>query len=148
MKRLYPDQPVVGIGVVIVSKGKIVMAKRANDPGRGKWTIPGGIVELGEDIKTTVIREAKEETCLDVVNPQLIDVVDAVTLDDENKIKYHYVIADYFVKVKGGELKAESDVLELRWVSFEELAQYVTTSSFKEFMQDNRAKLETLDSYS
>jgi 8-oxo-dGTP diphosphatase len=148
MKRLYPDQPVVGIGVVIVSKGKIVMAKRANDPGRGKWTIPGGIVELGEDIKTTVIREAKEETCLDVVNPQLIDVVDAVTLDDENKIKYHYVIADYFVKVKGGELKAESDVLELRWVSFEELSQYVTTSSFKEFMQDNRAKLETLDSYS
>jgi 8-oxo-dGTP diphosphatase len=148
MKRLYPDQPVVGIGVVIVSKGKIVMAKRANDPGRGKWTIPGGIVELGEDIKTTVIREAKEETCLDVVNPQLVDVVDAVTLDDENKIKYHYVIADYFVKVKGGELKAESDVLELRWVSFEELGQYVTTSSFKEFMQDNRAKLETLDSYS
>ncbi len=144
---MYPDQPVVGIGVVIVSKGKIVMAKRANEPGRGKWTIPGGIVELGEDIKTTVIREAKEETCLDVADPRLVDVVDSVTLDEENKIKYHYVIADYFVKVKGGELKAESDVLELRWVPFEELDQYVTTISFKDFMRDNRAKLEQLDSY-
>ncbi len=145
---MYPDQPIIGIGVVIVSKGKIVMAKRANDPGRGKWTIPGGIVELGESIKTTVIREAKEETCLDVADPQLIDVVEAVTLDEEKKIKYHYVIADYFVKVKGGELKAESDVLELRWVPFEEIGQYVTTTSFKDFMRDNRAKLESLDSYS
>jgi 8-oxo-dGTP diphosphatase len=144
---MYPDQPIVGIGVVIVSKGKIVMAKRANDPGRGKWTIPGGIVELGESIKTTVIREAKEETCLDVADPELIDVVEAVTLDEEKKIKYHYVIADYFVKVKGGELKAESDVLELRWVPFEEIDQYVTTTSFQDFMRDNRAKLEKLDSY-
>jgi ADP-ribose pyrophosphatase YjhB (NUDIX family) len=145
---MYPDQPIVGIGVVIVSKGKIVMAKRGNEPGKGKWTIPGGIVELGENIKITVIREAKEETCLDVADPQLIDVVDSVTYDEEKKIKYHYVIADFFVKVKGGELKAESDVLELRWVPFNELDQLITTISFKDFMRDNRAKLEQLDSYS
>jgi 8-oxo-dGTP diphosphatase len=148
MKRMYPDQPIVGVGIVIVSKGKIVLAKRGNEPGRGKWTVPGGIVELGENVKTTVIREAKEETCLDVIDPQLIDVVDSVTFDEEKKIKYHYVIADYFVKVKGGELKAESDVLELRWVPFEELNQYVLTISFKDFFRDNRAELEQLDSYS
>jgi 8-oxo-dGTP diphosphatase len=145
---MYPDQPIVGIGVVIVSKGKIVMAKRGNEPGKGKWTIPGGIVELGENIKTTVIREAKEETCLDVADPLLIDVVDSVTYDEENKIKYHYVIADFFVKVKDGELRAASDVLELRWVPFEELDQYITTVSFKDFMRDNKTKLEILDSYS
>ena len=101
MKRLYPDQPIVGIGVVIVCEGKIVLAQRGNEPGRGKWTIPGGLVDLGESIEGTVIREAKEETCLDVEKPRLIDVVDNVEFDEAGKIKYHYVIVDYFVTVKG-----------------------------------------------
>ncbi|MGD6934422.1 MAG: NUDIX hydrolase [Candidatus Bathyarchaeia archaeon] len=147
MKRLYPDQPVVGIGVVLVSKGKMVLAKRGNDPGKGKWANPGGIVELGENILTTVIREAKEETNLDVYDPQLVDVIDTTTIDEEGKIKYHYVIVDYFVKVKGGELKADSDVVELRWVPLADVESYVLTSSFREFFTKNRAKLEQLDSY-
>ena len=148
MKRLYPDQPIVGIGVVIVNQGKIVLAQRGNEPSRGKWTIPGGLVELGESIEGTVIREAKEETCLDVAEPKLVDVVDIVTLDEENKVKYHYVIVDYFVKVICGELRADSDVVELRWVPLEEVETYVLTSSFREFFTKNRAKLEQLDSYS
>jgi ADP-ribose pyrophosphatase YjhB (NUDIX family) len=146
MKRMYPDQPVVGIGVVIINKGKLALAKRGNEPGKGKWTIPGGLVELGENILKTVIREAKEETCLDVVDPQLLDVVDTVTYDAEGKIMYHYVIVDYFVKVKAGELKAESDVVELHWVPLDEVENYVLTSSFREFFVKNRLKLEQLNS--
>ena len=69
MKRLYPDQPIVGIGVVIVKEDKIALIKRGNEPARGKWTIPGGLVELGEPTELAVIREAKEETLLDVENP-------------------------------------------------------------------------------
>jgi ADP-ribose pyrophosphatase YjhB (NUDIX family) len=145
---MYPDQPVVGIGVVIINKGKLALAKRGNEPGKGKWTIPGGIVELGENILHTVIREAKEETCLEVVDPQLLDVVDTVTYDAEGKIMYHYVIVDYFVKVKSGELKAESDVVELHWVPLDEVENYVLTSSFREFFVKNKLKLEQLDSYS
>ncbi len=147
MKRMYPDQPVVGIGIVIVSKGKMVLAKRGNDPGKGKWANPGGIVELGESILTTVIRETKEETCLTVYDPKLVEVVDTTTIDEDGKVKYHYVIVDYFVKIKGGELKADSDVVELRWVPFDEVESYVLTSSFREFFTKNRQKLEQLDSY-
>lgn len=147
MKSIYPDQPVVGIGIVLVSKGKMVLAKRGYDPGKGKWANPGGKVELGESILNTVIREAKEETCLDVYDPKLVDVVDTTTIGEDGKIKYHFVIVDYFVKVKGGELKAESDVAELRWVPFEEVESYVLTSSFREFFTKNRSKLEQLDSY-
>jgi len=147
MKRMYPDQPVVGIGVVIVNKGKLLLAKRGNEPGKGKWTIPGGLVDLGESILSSVVREAKEETCLDVADPQLLDVVDTVTFDAEGKIMYHYVIVDYFVKVKAGELKAESDVVELHWVLLDEVENYVLTSSFREFFVKNRLKLEQLNSY-
>ena len=147
MKRLYPDQPIVGIGVVIVREGKIVLAKRGNEPSMGKWTIPGGLVELGENIEHAVIREAKEETCLDVENPCLIDVVDNVDLDEKGKIKYHYVIVDYFVHVKGGTLKAASDAVELRWVPFDEVEDYDLTASFRVFFRQNRERLEKANSY-
>jgi 8-oxo-dGTP diphosphatase len=147
LKRLYPDQPVVGIGVVIVNEGKIVLIKRGNDPGRGKWSIPGGLVELGEHIEATVIREAKEETCLDVKNPQLIDVVDNVEHDADGKVKYHYVIVDYFVEVVGGNIAAASDAEELRWVTFDEVENFVLTASFRQFFRKNRDKLAKANSY-
>jgi mutator protein MutT len=144
---LYPDQPVVGIGAVIVHEGKIVLEKRGNEPSKGKWSIPGGLVELGESPEQAVIREVKEETCLDVENPSLIDVVSNVDLDEKGKVKYHYVIIDYLVHVKSGKLNAASDAAELRWVSFEEVDGYDLTRSFRVFFRDNRERLEKADSY-
>ena len=96
MKRLYPDQPIVGVGAVIIYENKILLEKRKNEPSRGKWTIPGGLVELGESLESAVVREAREETCLEVENPRLLDVVDNVDLDESGKVKYHFVIVDYF----------------------------------------------------
>ncbi|MGD0406874.1 MAG: NUDIX hydrolase [Candidatus Bathyarchaeia archaeon] len=147
MKRLYPDQPIVGIGAVIVHEGKILLEKRGNEPSKGKWSIPGGLVELGESPEQAVIREVKEETCLDVENPSLIDVVSNVDLDEKGKVKYHYVIIDYLVHVKSGKLNAASDAAELRWVSFEEVDGYDLTRSFRVFFRDNRERLEKADSY-
>ncbi len=147
MKRLYPDQPVVGIGVVIVKDDKIALIKRGNEPSKGKWTIPGGLVELGENIEVAVIRETKEETCLDVEKPELIDVVDNVDLDEQGKVKYHYVIIDYLVHVKAGIIQAASDAAELRWVPFDEVEKYNLTASFRRFFVQNREKLEKANSY-
>jgi 8-oxo-dGTP diphosphatase len=147
MARVYPEQPVVGVGIVIVKEGKIVLIKRGNDPGRGKWSIPGGHLELGETLETAVIREAKEETCLTVINPLLVDVVDQIDRDEHDKVKYHYVIADYLVHVVDGDIAAASDAEELRWVPFNEVETYVLTASFKRFFIKNRVKLEQLRSY-
>jgi 8-oxo-dGTP diphosphatase len=147
LKRLYPDQPIVGIGVVIVKDNKIAIIKRGNEPGKGKWSIPGGLVELGEHIEQSVIREAKEETCLEVTDPRLVDVVDTVDLDEQGKIKYHFVIVDYLVRVVGGEIAAASDAEELRWVSFDEVEAYVLTASFRQFFVRNKEKLSKANSY-
>ena len=147
MKRLYPDQPVVGIGAVIIKDGKIALIKRGNEPSKGKWTIPGGLVELGETLEVAVIRETKEETCLDVKNPRVIDVVDNVDLDEQGKIKYHYVIIDYLVEVISGEIEAASDAEELRLVPFGEVENYNLTASFRVFFRQNREKLEKVNSY-
>jgi mutator protein MutT len=138
---MYPDHPVVGVGAIIISEGKILIEKRKNEPSKGKWSIPGGLVELGENIEQAVIREVKEETGLDVEAPHLIDIVDNISLDAKGKVKYHYVIIDYLVTVRGGLLKAASDADELKWVPFSEVEEYDLTKSFRDFFQQNRRKL-------
>lgn len=146
MKRLYPNQPVVGVGAVIICSGKILLEKRKSEPGRGKWSIPGGLVELGESVEQTVMREVKEETSLEVDKPELIDVVDNISVDGNGEITYHFVIVDYFVKLRGGTLKAADDAAELRWVTFDDVENYDLTKSFREFFQRNRQKLEKFNS--
>jgi 8-oxo-dGTP diphosphatase len=147
MKRLYPDQPIVGIGAVIIQEGMIALIKRGNEPSKGKWTIPGGLVELGESLEASVIRETKEEVCLDVDTPILIGVVDNVDLDEQGKVKYHYVIIDYLVHVIAGTIQAASDAAELRWVPFNKVESYNLTASFRHFFINNREKLEQANSY-
>jgi mutator protein MutT len=146
VKRLYPRQPIVGVGVVIIRDGKILLERRKNEPGRGQWSIPGGLVELGESAKETAVREVKEETGLEVESPTLIDVVDNVTQDINGEVKYHFVILDYFAKLKRGELKAMSDAAELRWVQLNSVENYDLTKTIREFFVKNKQKLEELDS--
>lgn len=148
MRRLYPKKPIVGVGAVIICKRKILLEKRKGEPGKGKWTIPGGLVELGERAEQTVIREVKEETNLTVNQPKLIDVVSNIIVDENRRTKYHFIIVDYFVKLKGGKMKAADDAAELRWVTFEELAKYDLTRSFREFFHRNKKMLLNLDSCS
>ena len=148
MRRLYPKKPIVGVVAVIICKRKILLEKRKGEPGKGKWTIPGGLVELGERAEQTVIREVKEETNLTVNQPKLIDVVSNIIVDENRRTKYHFIIVDYFVKLKGGKMKAADDAAELRWVTFEELAKYDLTRSFREFFHRNKKMLLNLDSCS
>ncbi len=147
LKRLYPDQPVVGVGAVIIKDRTIVLIKRGNEPSKGKWTIPGGIVELAESPEIAVVREANEETGLDVDNPTLIDVVSNVDYDEQNRVKYHYIIIDYLVHVLSGVAQSASDAEELRWVPFDQVEGYNLTASFRLFFRNNRAKLENISSY-
>lgn len=142
MKRVYPDHPVVGVGALILREDKILLEKRKNEPARGKWSIPGGVVEVGESLEDAVIRETLEETGLEVEVPTLIDIVYQVDRDGDGKVKYHFVIIDYLVHVKRGEPEAASDAEDLRWVAFDEVEKYDLTASFRRFFQKNKNKLE------
>jgi mutator protein MutT len=146
LKRLYPNQPIVGVGAIIIREGEVLLEKRKNDPGKGKWSVPGGLVELGESVEQTVTREVKEETGLEVEKPEHIDVVDNIIRDESGRVKYHFVIIDYFMKLKGGTLKAASDAEELKWVPLSDVEKYDLTKTFRAFFQRNRQKLEKLNS--
>ncbi|RLE48819.1 MAG: NUDIX hydrolase [Candidatus Methanomethylicota archaeon] len=130
MKRVYPSQPIVGVGAVIIDNEKrILLVRRAAPPGRGLWAIPGGIVKLGEKLKEAVKREVKEETGLEVEVGDLEDVFEVIIRDEAGKIKYHYVIVDYQARVSGGKLRASTDALEVKWFSAEEIKKVRTTKA-------------------
>jgi 8-oxo-dGTP diphosphatase len=143
VKRRYPTQPVVGVGAIIMRPGEILLEQRGNEPAREQWTIPGGVVEVGESLETAVRRETKEETGLEVQDIRLIDVVDQVHHDRQGIIEYHFVIIDYVVNVKPGESRPASDAKDLKWVSLEKVESYDLTPSFRRFFVANKEKLKT-----
>ena len=146
MKRLYPDHPIVGVGAVIINNGRILLEKRKNEPGKGKWSIPGGVVEVGEELQQALEREVKEETGLNTTSCSLIDVVDSISLDDKGVVKFHFVIVDYLVKTEEGVPEAASDADELRWVPISEVQTFNLTESFRLFFGNNRVRLSSFQS--
>lgn len=104
----------------MIENGKILLVKRAFDPGAGKWSVPGGLVELGEKLSEACAREAEEETGLRVQVLELINVFDMIEKEESGKIKYHYVLVEFLAKPVSGELKPNVEVAELRWFTREE----------------------------
>ena len=141
MKKEYPEHPMVGVGAIIVQNGKILIVRRSSEPGKGKWSVPGGLVELGETVEQAVVREVREECGLDVEVDRLIDVVDSMTFDRNGRLKYHFIILDFFVKIKGGKLRPGDDAKEAMWVSLEEVENYDLTKTFRDFLKRNMEKL-------
>lgn len=146
MSREYPARPIVGVGALILKDGKLLLIKRGAKPGQGKWSIPGGLVELGERVQDAVIREVKEECGLDIEIEKLIDVFDSITRDEEGRVQYQFVVVNFLGKIKGGTLKNADDVLEARWVSLDEVKKYNLTNSFRAFFQKHHETLKQLSS--
>lgn len=120
-QRQYPEQPLVGVGALIVASGRIVVIKRGHAPLLGEWSIPGGMLELGETVRQATEREALEETSLRVRATELLGVFDRVVLDDAKRILYHYVLIDFLCEVVSGELRAAGDAADARWLTLEEV---------------------------
>lgn len=122
-RRQYPNKPLVGVGILIQQRDKYLLIKRAAEPDMGLWSIPGGMVELGEKVADAAVREAFEETGLNIKVIGILDVIDKIILDDD-RIKFHFIIVDFIAEYRSGKLKASSDALDTRWVSFEESKNY------------------------
>lgn len=113
MSRHYPSHPLVGVGAIVIDgAGEVLIVKRAREPLAGRWSLPGGVVELGETLHDAVVREVREETGLEVVVGRLADVVERVYRDPEGRVEYHYVLLDYVCHPAGGTLGAGTDAAE------------------------------------
>jgi mutator protein MutT len=129
MKRDYPDRPIVGVGAVIVENGRALVVRRGTEPLKGEWSIPGGVVELGETLRQAAAREAREETGLEVEPGVVLEVVDRIMRDAERKVQYHYVLVDFLCRRVSGEACPGADASELRWITPEELQSFSISDS-------------------
>jgi ADP-ribose pyrophosphatase YjhB (NUDIX family) len=127
--REYPKRPLVGVGGVVISDGRALLIRRGSPPLERQWSIPGGMLEVGETLLEGVRRELVEETGVEVRVLDLIEVFERINLDGDGKARYHFVVLDYLCERLRGEPRAGSDVTDVAWAAPEELAQYSLTET-------------------
>jgi ADP-ribose pyrophosphatase YjhB (NUDIX family) len=127
--REYPERPLVGVGGVVISNGRALLIRRGGPPLEGQWSIPGGMLEVGETLLEGVRRELLEETGVEVRVLELIEVFERINLDAAGKARYHFVVLDYLCEAIRGEARAGSDVTGVAWAAPEELEKYSLTET-------------------
>jgi ADP-ribose pyrophosphatase YjhB (NUDIX family) len=128
-RREYPDRPIVGVGAVIVDQGRVLLVKRGSPPLLGEWSLPGGVVELGETLRAAAEREALEETGLIVKAGEVLEVLDRIIPGKDAAPQYHYVLIDFLCAVTGGEPRAGGDAADVCWARQAEMSTYNLESS-------------------
>ncbi len=125
--RQYPNRPFVAVGTIVVRDGRVLLAQRGKEPSYGLWSLPGGAVDLGEELKAAARRETREECGIEVDITEVLEVVERMVRDPDGRVKFHYVIVDYLARWVSGDLVPSAEVLEARWVAPEEFPRYDMT---------------------
>jgi mutator protein MutT len=121
IKRMYPEQPIVGVGGIIFQKESVLLVKRGGEPAAGQWSIPGGVVDTGETLRDAVVREVREETHIEVEPVALVKILDRIFRDEGNRVTYHYVLVDFLCRYAGGEVHPGTDALDARFIPLKDL---------------------------
>jgi ADP-ribose pyrophosphatase YjhB (NUDIX family) len=114
--RRYPKRPLIGVGAIILQRDRVLMALRGKQPLEGWWSLPGGLLEIGESLADAVRREVREETGLEVKPAGVIEIFERIIRDPKGVPEYHYVLVDYLCRTSGGSLRAASDARAVEWV--------------------------------
>ncbi|MDQ6759734.1 MAG: NUDIX hydrolase [Acidobacteriota bacterium] len=142
--RRYPKRPLVGVGALVFADADqgILLIERGKEPLKGFWSLPGGLLEVGEKLTDAVRREVQEETGLEVEPMSLFEIFERIMPDAEGRPEYHYVLMDYLCRVVGGQLQAASDVSRVAWVPQRNLKDYRLTEGTQAVIERAFAKLQ------
>jgi ADP-ribose pyrophosphatase YjhB (NUDIX family) len=141
MQREFPEVPLVGVGAIIIEDSRVVLVKRLHPPLQAEWSIPGGVLEVGEMVRDAASREAREETGLTVEPGELLGVFDRILRNPEQRVQYHYVLIDFLCRRVAGDLAAASDAAEVGWFRQQELPALKLAKDTMEVIRTGFAKL-------
>ena len=130
------DFPQVGVGAVVFKNQKVLLVKRSRPPSQGKWSIPGGRLELGETLQEAAEREILEETGGVIRASKPVYIFDVVDRDTAGAIRFHYVIVDLAADYISGDPAANDDALDARWVSAHELGTLEVSDSTAQLLRE------------
>jgi 8-oxo-dGTP diphosphatase len=139
MTREYPEYPRVGVGAVVLHRQRVLLVRRGGAPSMGKWTLPGGLVELGETTAEAIRRELREECSLEVTLGGIAGVVDRIVRDGAGRIRYHYVLVDYLAHATSDTICAGSDAAEACWVEVDRVSELDVTEGLVNMIERARA---------
>jgi ADP-ribose pyrophosphatase YjhB (NUDIX family) len=132
--REYPSVPRVGVGAVVLDGRRVLLVRRGQPPLAGKWSLPGGLVELGETTREAARREIEEECGLKIRVGEVAGILDRVVRDQDGRIRYHWVLVDYVAFPESGTLCAASDADEAQWVEVDEVNRLDTTDGLMDMI--------------
>jgi len=118
----------VAVQPLVLRDGQVLLVKRAKEPGKGRWAIPGGGIELGETVYEAARREIREECSVEISVERVLDVTERIIRDEEGRVSYHFVLICLLARYQGGEVMARSDAEDARWVTIGELDGLATLS--------------------
>ena len=119
--REYPTRPWVGVGAIVLRGGQVLLIKRAKPPEAGRWSLPGGTLELGETSAEAAIREVAEETGIKAEAVGILTAVDRVDRDQAGKVRYHYLLVDVVARYLSGDPVAADDAADAQWFDLDKL---------------------------
>ncbi|MBI4876604.1 MAG: NUDIX hydrolase [Acidobacteria bacterium] len=134
----------LGVGAVALRRDQVLLIERGREPLEGYWSLPGGVVEVGETLEQAVAREGKEETGLEVTPLALVEIFERLILDRRSRPEYHYVLIDFLCRARAGKPVAGDDVRRAEWVSIKRLEQYRLTEGTLEVIRKALRRREEL----
>jgi ADP-ribose pyrophosphatase YjhB (NUDIX family) len=124
VSRVYPEQPIVAVGAAVVRGDRVLVVRRGREPSLGKWTLPGGAVDLGEGMRDAAAREVREECGIEVDVGQVVTILDNIVRDEDGAVRYHYAIVDFAARYLGGELSPNDELTGAAWITPAEFDAY------------------------
>ncbi|WP_457107073.1 NUDIX hydrolase [Methylobacterium sp. P5_C11] len=140
--RLFPARPFVGASIAVIRDDCVLLAARANEPMRGVWTLPGGLVEAGESLAAAALRELSEEVGLTADVVGVLAPTEIIVRDEAGRARHHYVVHPHAALWHGGEPVAGPEALGTRWATLAEVAVLPTTPGLVETLREAFARVE------
>jgi 8-oxo-dGTP diphosphatase len=146
--RTYPARPLVGVGAVVWDGRRVLLERRGQPPAQGSWSLPGGLIDVGESAEDAVRREVREECGIEVTVGPMLGIFEPIVRDPDGRVRYHYVVVDYLAYHHGGEVQAGDDAADVEWVVPEELDTYALMPATRAMIERALAKVTAADRFS